>query len=168
MRESRSERARADRLNATGAVASLLCAVHCALMPVLVTLLPLVGLGFLATEPVEWALVAMSGLLGMSSQRLGFREHGKRRALATLTVGLALLVLGRVSEAREWGAWGVPVLVVGGCVVALSHVVNGRLCRSCRACSSSGSGGACGLKSRRRELSALGPHGDGEAQPRFR
>ena len=132
----------ADRLNAAGGAASLLCAVHCALMPMLVTLLPLVGLGFVATEPVEWALVGMSFALGVWSLRLGFREHGKRRALAILAVGLALLVLGRVSEAREWGTWGVPVLVVGGCVVALSHAVNGRLCRTCRSCA----GGSCELK----------------------
>lgn len=131
-----------DRLNKTGAFASLLCAIHCALMPLLITLLPLVGLGFLATEPVEWALVATSAVLGVSALRLGYREHGKRRALAVLAVGLTLLVLGRVSEAREWGAWGVPVLVIGGCTVALSHVFNARLCRSCRACSS----GECGVK----------------------
>ena len=139
---SRLELARADRLNAAGGAASLLCAVHCALMPLLVTLLPLVGLGFLATEPVEWALVTVSCLLGVSSLRLGFREHGKRRALAVLALGLALLVLGRVSEAREWGSWGVPALVAGGCVVMLSHVINGRLCRTCRSCS----GGVCEMK----------------------
>ena len=138
-RESKGELERADRLNTAGGAASLLCAIHCALMPLLVTLLPVIGLGFLATEPVEWALVTMSILLGVSSLRLGFREHGKRRALMILAIGLALLVLGRVSEARDWGAWGVPVLVAGGCIVALSHVINGRLCRACRSCEN----GAC-------------------------
>lgn len=131
---------RVDRLDKTGAFASLLCAIHCALMPLLITLLPLLGLGFLASEPVEWALVSTSAVLGVSSLRLGYREHGKRRALATLAVGLTLLVLGRVTEARGWGAWGVPVLVLGGCTVAFSHVFNGRLCRSCRSCSSDGCG----------------------------
>jgi phosphatidylglycerophosphate synthase len=111
-------------------------------MPLLITLLPLIGLGFLASEPVEWALVATSATLGVSSLRLGFREHGKRRALAVLAVGLTLLIVGRVSESRDWGAWGVPALVLGGCTVALSHVFNGRLCRSCRTCSS----GGCGVK----------------------
>lgn len=105
-------------------------------MPLFITVLPLVGLSFLASEPVEWALFGASALLGVSSLCLGYREHGERRALLILAVGLSLLALGRVSETREWGAWGVPVLVMGGGIVALSHLFNGWLCRSCRACSS--------------------------------
>lgn len=54
-------------MDAGGATASLLCAIHCALMPILVTLLPLVGLGFLASETTEWVVVALSGVLGVSS-----------------------------------------------------------------------------------------------------
>jgi hypothetical protein len=125
-----------DRLNSTGAVASFLCAIHCALMPLLVTLLPLIGLGFLAAEPVEWGLVAMSAMLGASAICLGYREHRRRRPLAILGIGMALLVLGRLGEAYEWGEWGMPVLVFGGFTLVLAHIVNGRLCRACRTCAS--------------------------------
>jgi hypothetical protein len=125
-----------DRLNTTGAVASFLCAIHCALMPLLITFLPLIGLGFIASEPVEWGLVAMSAVLGASAICMGYREHRRRRALAILAIGVALLVLGRVSEAHEWGEWGMPVLVCGGFVLMLAHIINGRLCRACRKCAS--------------------------------
>lgn len=117
-----------------GAAASFACAVHCALLPIVVTLLPLVGLGFLANAATEWVLVALSAALGIGSLCLGFREHRSRRAFAVLATGLALLILGRWAEANATGWIGVAVVVVGGCTVAASHIVNRRLCRACLCC----------------------------------
>lgn len=117
-----------------GMTASLACAVHCAAMPLVITLLPLVGLGFLATAWAEWLLVGISALLGVGSLCLGYREHRNSRALAILSVGLALIVLGRIIEERAHTLWGVPLLVFGGCVMAAAHWVNRRLCHSCHRC----------------------------------
>lgn len=125
-----------DRLDAGGATASLLCAIHCALMPFVVTLLPLVGLSFLASEAAEWVLVALSALFGVSSLCLGFRQHRSRRALAVLAVGLALLATGRIIEHLDLSRFGVPLLVLGGVTIAASHAFNHFLCRACRVCKS--------------------------------
>jgi hypothetical protein len=103
-------------------------------MPLVITFLPLIGLGFLASEPVEWGLVAMSAVLGASAICLGYREHRRRRPLAILGMGLALLVLGRLGEAHEWGEWAMPALVCGGFILVVAHIINGRLCRACRQC----------------------------------
>lgn len=121
-------------LDKMGAAAALTCAVHCAAMPLVITLLPLFGLTFLADERLEWGLLALSASLGVSSLCLGYREHRSRRALAVLAVGLSLLALGRISEEREWGRWAVLVVVAGGSTVAASHLLNRRLCRTCRRC----------------------------------
>ena len=127
---------RLDNLDKVGATTSLLCAIHCAAMPLLVTLLPLVGLSFLAHETTEWALLLLSATFGVASLCLGFRAHRSRRALAVLSVGLLLLFGGRVLEEREI-EWGAVVLVAGGIVVAASHFFNLALCRACRTCSHS-------------------------------
>ena len=129
-----------DLLDKAGASASFLCALHCALLPIVVTTLPLVGLSFLATEPVEWTLMGVSALLGCSSLCLGYREHRSRRALLVLSVGLALLVLGRVSEERGWEPYGMPLMVCGGLIIAISHLINRKLCHLCRACQHHGGG----------------------------
>jgi drug/metabolite transporter (DMT)-like permease len=98
-------------------------------MPLVLTLLPLVGLSFLADERIEWALVGCSAVLGVSSLCLGRREHGSRRALAVLSVGLALLVLGRMMEQLHLGIWGVVIVVLGGVTVAGAHLLNRRSVR---------------------------------------
>src|SRR4028118_1659554 len=90
-----------DALDSAGMTASLLCAAHCALLPIIVTLLPLVGLGFLAHEATEWMLLALAAALGISSLCLGFRRHRSRRALVILSIGLALLASGHMEEHVE-------------------------------------------------------------------
>ena len=121
-------------LDAAGATASLLCAIHCAAMPLVITLLPLIGLSFLADERVEWGLLALSALLGVSSLCLGYRKHRRRHALSVLALGLTLLVGGRLCEEREIGKFGLLLVVAGGITVASSHFLNRRLCHSCRVC----------------------------------
>jgi hypothetical protein len=123
-----------DVLDRVGATASLLCAIHCAALPLVVTLLPLVGLQFLAEEWVEWLLVGAAAAVGITSLCFGYREHRSRRALGVLGVGLTLIFLGRILEKQDWPAWGVPILVLGGVTVAGAHVFNQILCRACRSC----------------------------------
>lgn len=116
-----------DRLGTAG---SLLCALHCALLPLLIAVLPPLGLAaWLGSDDVEVAFVIFATLLGAFSLVWGYRQHGEVRALGLLLPGLLLL----------WaGAW-VPVLhaqspilhavvmTIGGVLVALAHWANLRL-----------------------------------------
>jgi hypothetical protein len=121
-----------EKLDKAGATASFLCAIHCAIMPFVMTALPLVGLGFLASEPVEWGLLAGSGVLGTLSLCVGFREHRRRRVFGILGIALALLVAGRALHDHQLG-W--VVMVFGGLTMMGAHIVNRLLCRSCKVCS---------------------------------
>ncbi len=121
-------------LDKAGATASLACAVHCALLPLVVTLLPLVGLRFLADERTEWALLGLSALLASSSLGLGYREHRKRQALLVLSLGMTALVTGHILEESHFETVGVIGVVLGGCTVAAAHFLNRHLCRTCRSC----------------------------------
>jgi hypothetical protein len=123
-----------DTLDTVGASASLLCAIHCAILPLIITVLPLIGLQVLAESWVEWALVCLAAVVGVSSLCFGYREHRSLRALIVLGVGLTLMITGRLVEHFEVGEWGVPVLVLGGLTIAGSHLLNRKLCHDCRAC----------------------------------
>lgn len=130
--------AHGDKLDKAGAVASFACAVHCAILPFVVTLLPLVGLGFLASSSVEWALLGLSATLGTLSLCLGFREHRSRLVFGVLAVAVTLLVGGRMVEVRELGEWGPYLMVAGGLTMMGAHFFNRFLCRSCRSCQEHG------------------------------
>jgi len=129
---------RGEKLDKVGATASFLCAIHCAIMPFIITVLPLLGLGFLASEPVEWGLLACSAVLGTLSLCVGFKEHKRRRVFGVLGLALALLVAGRVFHEHHLGVWGPILMVLGGFTMMSAHVLNRLLCRSCRACSTHG------------------------------
>jgi hypothetical protein len=121
-------------LDTFGTVASLLCAVHCAVTPMAIALLPLVGLEFLGAEATEYTLVGLSIVVGSVSLVLGYGRHHSVRTLGIFSCGLTLLFAGRVTE--TFGAEGVGVVsaVAGGCVVATAHIINRRLCRICALC----------------------------------
>ncbi len=111
----------ADRV---GATASFLCAVHCALLPFVIALLPLIGLGFLADHRFERIFVACAAALASVTIVTAWRRHRKLHALFLLIPGIALLLAGIVIdiEHQEW--LHTAMVVCGGVLVASAHVTN--------------------------------------------
>ena len=114
-----------DRLGATG---SLMCAVHCALTPVLLAALPAVGLSFLFADGVEWTLVCFVTLLGVASLGWSYRRHRTLRALGLLVPGLLVLWAGLLYPPLHHSV--VPhavAMTFGGTLVGVAHLLNLRL-----------------------------------------
>lgn len=105
-----------DRL---GAGLSVACAIHCAIQPFLLVVLPLFGLGFLMGERVETVFLISSVCLASWALFSGLRMHGNWRIFLPLTVGVFLIVASRVFYAAE-----MPLAVAGALGIALSHFLN--------------------------------------------
>ncbi|MGI4730001.1 MAG: MerC domain-containing protein, partial [Janthinobacterium lividum] len=71
------------RLDYLGIGLSLFCAVHCALLPLIITFLSLFGLGFLANEHWETGIIAVLFLVGCYSLIDGYKQT---KLLAPLAV----------------------------------------------------------------------------------
>ena len=124
-----------DRL---GAAASLACAAHCAAMPLLAGLLPLLGLGFLASEQAEWWLIRLALGIGSLSLLPSYaRKHRQWRPLLLFAFGASLIVAVRLS-AEEGSRLEAPTMALGALLIACAHLINRRLCRSCAACHPAG------------------------------
>jgi hypothetical protein len=121
-------------LDKIGMTSSLTCAVHCIAMPLVVTFLPYIGLGFIATESFEWAMLLISSVLGIGSVCMGYKLHKNKKVSMLLSLGLALLLLGRFAHENDWGFKGIVILVMGGLTMAFSHWLNNKLCKSCKVC----------------------------------
>ncbi len=117
-----------------GAGLSLACAAHCMATPLLLSLLPFVGLGFLADESVETLLLGTSLVLAVGSLCWGFRVHHQRRTLLLLGAAFLLIVAGRFSpeETAE-----VVCVVLGAGLLAVGHLLNRYLCKTCLQCQAS-------------------------------
>ncbi|MBL0164835.1 MAG: MerC domain-containing protein [Xanthomonadales bacterium] len=116
-----------SRVDRVGAFASMLCAIHCALLPLIFGILPALGLGFLAGHAFEQVFVSFAIVLASISLLFGLRRHGRYRAFLFLVPGILLLVAGVLAGTDHASPWHATVVSVGGTMIALSHVINMRL-----------------------------------------
>ena len=115
----------------TGACLSFACAIHCMAMPLLVTILPLIGLSFLATERAELFLITGAIALAIGSLAWGVRHHRSWRAFLILIVALAFIATSRTAVE---GSFEVVFYSIGGILLASAHLVNRHLCKTCPVC----------------------------------
>jgi hypothetical protein len=115
---------RADRI---GFAASFLCAIHCALWPWLLALAPAFGLEFGGWVDLDQAFVVFATLLGVSTLSLGWRRHRIFHAWALLVPGLVLVWAGSFGPLHAHNLMHAGVMVLGGSLLALAHMLNLRL-----------------------------------------
>ena len=114
-----------DRLGATG---SLLCAIHCALLPLLIALLPSLGIAVWLGDDFERGFVLFATLLGTFTLVWGYRRHRVVRALGLLIAGLAALWAGILYAPLHHAVVAHAVaMTLGGSLVGLAHLANLRL-----------------------------------------
>lgn len=125
--EHNSALCRADRV---GFAASFLCAVHCALMPLLLAVLPALGLNLGGWIDIDQAFVVFATLLGATTLSLGWRRHRAFHAWALLLPGLGLVWAGAFTHLHDHGVLHAVVMTIGGLLLAGAHLVNLRLTHS--------------------------------------
>lgn len=116
--------AMADRL---GATASFLCAVHCALLPFVLAVLPTLGLAVLADHAVERGFIVFACSLATVMLLLGYRRHRRVNALAVLLPALLLLFAGVLVDIDQSALAHAWLVSAGGSLLAIAHLVNLRL-----------------------------------------
>ena len=118
-----------SRLDRLGAAGSLICAAHCALWPLLLALIPALGLTFLASPMFERGFVVFAGVLATLSLLPGYRRHRSAVALLILLPGLAGVSLGAFGSTQH-SDWSHALLMsLGGVLIAAAHLVNLTLLR---------------------------------------
>lgn len=114
-----------DRFGATG---SMICAIHCALTPLLLAAIPSLGLSVWLGDGFERGFVVFVTVLGLFSLLWGYRRHRAFRALGLLLVGLLALWAGLLyAPLHQPVIVHAVVMTLGGTLVGLAHLVNLRL-----------------------------------------
>jgi hypothetical protein len=111
-------------LDKAGIIVSALCAIHCLTLPVLVSVLPLIGLQFLADKIVEFILILVAlfiATLSLSGSYL--KIHRNFFPIAVIFIGFLILIIGRnLFEESE-----VILTVSGALLVITAHIFNWKL-----------------------------------------
>jgi membrane-bound metal-dependent hydrolase YbcI (DUF457 family) len=112
-------------LDGLAAGASLICLVHCLVLPMLIAALPLLGAVLNVPESFHRYALALAIPASTGALALGYRRH--RATLPTLpgAAGLVLLMLGAFAAGTP--AAETALTVAGSLFVAGAHLLNWRL-----------------------------------------
>jgi len=112
-----------DRL---GIAASLACAIHCAVVPLFFTSLPLFGVNLVQDKAFEFFMIGVAFVIGVMALRHGFRWHHHRYIpILMFTMGIGFLVAKEIVPGHPlWMVISAVVLIVG------AHFFNYRLFRN--------------------------------------
>jgi hypothetical protein len=117
--------------DALGVGTSLACAIHCAVLPLLFTTVPLFGINIVHNRAFEWSMIGIALIVGIQALWHGFqRHHHSRMPVLLLLTGFVFLII------KEWTADNLHLLLV---IIAVSfivsaHYINYRLCRKANHC----------------------------------
>lgn len=115
-----------------GATASLLCAIHCALVPLVMTFGVLSGASFIADPLYDILFIGASMILASIALVNGYKNHHQRwYPLITALAGFASIFMGHLLFHNLVGD---VMSVAGGIAIALAHILNFKACRTCRKC----------------------------------
>ena len=125
-----------------GSIISLVCAVHCALTPVVLLVLPLlaaqyggaidVAFGAVFSNSFEWVLLGVIVVIAGFGVLATYPVHGDGRPAALTVIGFLTLL-----SVRLWGEYGSTLEitgdVLGASIIAWGGFLNRSLCR-CQDC----------------------------------
>jgi hypothetical protein len=105
-----------------GFSASLICAIHCATMPIILSIISSTPLFFLSNPLFEISMIVLSIAIGFSSILPGYlKGHGKVLPLSLMLLGFSFIFSGHFIAVEELEPIVTPI---GAFMVAISHFVN--------------------------------------------
>jgi len=114
-----------------GIATSVACAIHCALLPLIMTSLPLFGINIIHNSFFEWGMIALAFFVGAYSLYHGFVKHHRSfTPILIFSAGFILLMLKQFFHPIEF--WFLAPAVI---LIISAHYYNYRLCHQSK-CSS--------------------------------
>lgn len=116
--------------NALGVSAAMACAIHCALLPLFISTLPLFGINILDNIYFEIGMMTTALLIGGLTLFHGYRKHHHRLVpLLLFLTGMGLLIV------KHFFTNMVLWLVIPSSLLIISaYYLNWRLCRLAKHC----------------------------------
>lgn len=116
-------------LDRIGIGASLACAIHCILFPLLFSTLPLFGFEIMKNWKIEVSMVVISFVAGSWALYHGYKKHHHYLwPLLVFSIGLSLIIAGNFMN-RQWIEMVLKFFGAGSIITA--HIYNLKYNRQC-------------------------------------
>jgi hypothetical protein len=107
-----------------GIATSIICAIHCALLPLVLSSLPFFGINIIHNLVFEWAMIALAFVVGCYSLYHGYiRHHRSLRPVMLFAIGFVFLTAKQFVPDYEK-----LFLVFAVLLIITAHYLNYRLC----------------------------------------
>ena len=122
-----------SKLDPLGFSASLICAFHCSLLPILFTSISTSKFSFLANPSFEISMILVSVFIGLTSLLPSYRQHKNIIPIGALSFGFMMIFSGHFLVHEDLESIITPI---GAFIVAFSHIINIKYSRMNHDCSS--------------------------------
>jgi hypothetical protein len=117
------------KLDAIGMGVSIACAIHCVLLPVFFTTLPLLGIEIMGNIVLETITVVLSAIIGSWALIRGFRAyHYKIIPVLIFIVSMMILIVANFNK----GASEIILKFLAITGIITAHLLNWYYSRNCR------------------------------------
>jgi hypothetical protein len=111
--------------DALGVATSLACAIHCAILPLVVSSLPIVGINILDNVFFEYVMILLAFFIGLYSLSHGYKKHHHRiLPIVIFSSGIAFLLAKQI-----WHQVHILLLIPAVLAIITAHFLNYRFCR---------------------------------------
>ena len=113
--------------DALGITTSVACAIHCALLPIFLTSLPLFGINIIENMTFEYGMIALAFLVGSYALSHGYRKHHhKPLPLILFAIGIVFLLAKQYWHHLQY--YFLPPAVI---FIVYAHYLNHKLTKVC-------------------------------------
>ncbi len=116
--------------DALGISASLACAIHCALLPLLFTSFPVLGYNIIDNEFFEYVMIILAAVIGTFALYHGWKRHHHHKLPLLLFYAGLLSLLGK----QWWHHLQLWFLIPAVVLIVAAHFINYRMCRTANHC----------------------------------
>lgn len=111
-----------------GIATSIACAIHCAILPLIITSLPLFGINIINNLAFEWLMISIAFIVGCYALLHGYLQHHKSfLPLLFFTFGFIFLILKQFFYSHEF-----LFLFPAVCFILFAHFLNYKLWKNGR------------------------------------
>ena len=111
--------------DAFGIAASVACAIHCAVLPLILSSLPLFGVNIIENQGFEFIMIALAFIMGVYSLYHGRKKHHHSfYPMLLFAAGISLLFIKSMLHSHN-----LMLLLPAVSLVVIAHYLNYKLCR---------------------------------------